>query len=344
MQWLATLDDGETMVITYPEPDPKQDVTWMDANADSFTTEGNNVHKVQIAPSAQGHTGILVTHQNACQGHATLNGCPRSTKCKYFHFAPGWIVSNLPGRQPQAVGLVHPAISAKAPYDTLVVWTPEKARNISLTRKTQIDQLKERKRAREEAAALKVTEQEEYEELMRDSQGASEPVAKRAHIDLQPQRQLQPLPRLMYQPDEKAQGQQNPEQPQEEPEGEADEVNAAADAADDAPDGDGEEGAYSPISPPSPPDLNRADCECDSPQTPCISPIYSPHDYCVKAEGDLGLFTNTDVSGEANPDAEEQPIVMQGPGVGEEIVPAPDADAVIDNDNKIILASLNTQA
>lgn len=307
-QWEATLDSGETIIITYPDTDPTQDVTWMKANADSFTTEGNNVHNILIAPTAEGLTGILVTHLNSCEEDASLNKCARP-KCKYFHFPPGYIVSNLPNREPQVVGQVHPAIAAKTPYDALVVWDPKKARNIALTRTTQMAELKQRRRAMREAMATKATEDEEYAELMREVQGVSEPVAKRARIALRPQREIEDLPRLMYQP---AANDQGPKQ--QEPKDEA----GAANMDDQSPKQQEPEG-----------EAGAAHMDQDSPkQQEPEGQADAPND----ASGDAAE------EGETAAGLEEQNLIKQGPAGEEEIVP--DANAVIDANNRIIINTM----
>ena len=105
------------------------------AEAANFSYTGRDEYTV--ATTVEGYTGVLVTYKNACQAFPTHSRCHFGDRCKFYHFPPGEVVSNLPQRLPASLGVID-SIICDEELKRLVVWTGEQEAHLKFVKATQM--------------------------------------------------------------------------------------------------------------------------------------------------------------------------------------------------------------
>lgn len=84
--------------------------------------------RVFVGPTTTYFSGVITTTKNCCKDHLGI-GCTRP-KCNKFHFAPGRVASNLPGRPHVLLGRLHSSLRNDRALATLLEWSVDEKANM----------------------------------------------------------------------------------------------------------------------------------------------------------------------------------------------------------------------
>ena len=173
--WIVVLPDGTQVQTFHPPMTEGEFVTWAEATAKSWGSKQQHANSYAITYSADGIAGILVTHFNGCLEFATLGGCHRHDgSCRYYHFRPGIIVSNLAMRKPEAIGKLSPEVARLPAVKDLIKWRFNKLAQIAATNASQMDARKKEAAEAKRERAMRKAQFEEYSRLAEVSESDEE--------------------------------------------------------------------------------------------------------------------------------------------------------------------------
>ena len=125
------------------------------ADKNGFNEFSNDMLDIFWDETLEKH-GIIVTNRNACRNWAAAQdqGCTRGDKCRFYHFAPGDLVDNFIGKEPNKIADI-PVLLAGDAKAREFRWSKEDEGKIKAKQKELLDaykaaakQLKNRKRAK----------------------------------------------------------------------------------------------------------------------------------------------------------------------------------------------------
>lgn len=146
-------------------------------------TTAHTIKTFLVRDPVTGKFGCLVTHKNACVSHATSAGCKRGAGCRFYHAAPGDLMSGHPAdRKTVPLGArADLAACYKAykgsrwkelkPILDMADWSAEQEATINKSDTRAIEDMKEARARKDASASVRQYHADAYEQALSGQAG-----------------------------------------------------------------------------------------------------------------------------------------------------------------------------